>query len=300
MALPTVHYDRIVAGTNSSLISEFMPKLQALLFAAGWDILYADSDAIGGGSSSIPAWDKTPATNESAGRAIYRMPSNDHSRQWTVQIEPGWGSSTTNNHAFAVTIGTGWDTIDALTGAGSTLAYQSTASTTGVEVLLAASEDGLAFQYVGTTSNIARFVLVERARDFDGTVSDDLGVLGYAAGGTFFDQLPAYGCARYRASDGMEYASNRWFTLAPANTLNSSANFATASTTSADGEANVPIGPINMSGVPAGLPRLVQIVGQLDAVTNTDHPVLIDGGVKQYRAPATFTSNTYVVLVARE
>lgn len=299
MSLPTVHYDRIGAGTNASLISNFMPMLQGLLFDAGWDILYADATAIGGGSSSVPAWDATPTTNTSAGRAIYRMPSNDHSRQWFVQIELGWGANAAQNHRFIVTIGTGWDTVDALTGAGNSIDYQAASTSTSLEVLIAASEDGLAFQYVHS-STAARFVLIERARNFDGTVGDDLIVLGYAASGTFFDSNPSYGCARYRASDGLEYASNRWHALAAAATPTNSAHYNTSSTTSADGETNLPLGPISMSGIPAGLPRLVQIIGQLDAVANTDHPVTIDGDVRQYRTPATFAHNAYVVLVARE
>lgn len=300
MALPTVEYARIVAGTNASLISAFMPIFQGLMFDAGWDILYADATAIGGGSSSVPAWDATPTINTSAGRAIYRMPANDHSRQWYVQIELGWGGNAANNHRFIVTIGTGWDSVDTLTGAGNTVTYESGGATTGLEVLMAASDDGLAFEYVSTNATTTRFVLVERARDLDGTVGDDLILLGYSSNGTFPDGNPSYSGMRYRGSDGLEYAVNRWFLLAPTTSPSSFPNNSTSSTTSADGETNLPIGPICMSGTPAGLPRLVQIVGQLDAVAGTDHPVLIDGGVKQYRTPNSFITSAYVVLVARE
>lgn len=306
MALPTVHFDQVAAATNSSLISAFMPKLQAVKFDAGWDILYADATAIGGGSSSVPAWDATPTINTSAGRAIYRMPANDHGRQWYVQIELGWGGNASNSHQFKITIGTGWDTVDALTGAGSTITYETSATATGVEFLVAASEDGFAFIYA-ITGNAARWVLVERSRDFDGTVTDDLSVMGYAAVTTagYFPNghTPQYGCVRYRASDGLQYAANRIMMLGPLASISSFASLSNAgTTTSADGETNVPIGPINASGMVSGLPRLLQAVLGTDAVANTDHPVLVDGGVKLYRAPVTTFAGAAgpVLLVAQE
>lgn len=307
MALPTVEFDQVAAGTGSSLVSNFMTRLQARMFAVGWTIMYANSDAIGGGSSSVPAWDKTPANTTSAGRAIYRMPSNDHSRQWYVQLELGWGTNSTNNHQFKITIGTGWDTVDALTGAGSTITYEAgSSSSANVEFLVAASEDGFAFVYA-SASQAGRWVLVERARDFDGTVGDDLIVMGYAAqitAGYFPDShAPTYGCVRYRASDGFQYAANRIMLLGPLGGIGAFGGLNNhGTTTSPDGETNVPIGPINASGGVAGLPRLIQAVLGNDAVANTDHPVLIDGGVKLYRAPVTTFGSLGgpVFLVAQE
>jgi hypothetical protein len=300
MALPTVHYDRIAAATNSSLHSETMPKLHALLIAAGWTIEYANADAIGGGSAGTPAWDKTPAVSTSCGIAIYSMPLNDHSRSWFVKLEPGWGSNVASGLSMKITVGTG-ESAGTLTGAGNEFEYLGTTTTqTGNEVIMAASEDGFAYHHVGTTANAIRWFSVERLREFDGTVTADLGVLGAAATGTFPDQAPHYGCVAYRASDGYEYAMNGWMALARVTNYASFAGPATITTTSADGETGTPIGPVNTSARAWGIPRLVLIVGQLDALASTDHPVLVDGGTKLYRAPVTFVTNHYIPLVAIE
>lgn len=301
MGLPTVHHDRIVAGTNSSLISAFAPKLHALLVAAGWTILYANADAIGSGSSSNPAWDKTPATNASAGKTIYRMPANDHTRQWCVQIEHGWGTSTANNLTTSITVGTDWDGTSALIDAGGTITYASNASTLNLEVLISTSEDGFAFAYAGNTTSLLRWALVERPRAFDGQVTDDLAISGYAVGGTFPSSNIAYGCARYRASDGLEYTAAPWAALAHSQGPTSWQGPASGGGfTSADGETGLPIGPLTISGIPAALPRLLLLIHAQDAVAASDHPVFVDEDVRLYRTPVSLVSSAYVTVLARE
>lgn len=281
-----VHFDRSASGTNVTLISAYMPRLQALFFAAGWDIIYADSDAIGGGSSGVPAWDKTPATNVSAGRAIYRMPANGHSRQWYVQLEPFWGSNVTLT-GMTIKLGTG-ESAGTLTGAGNALTWgPASASNISQEFMACASEDGFALGVGLSNVNTNMWILVERLRDLDGTVLDDLGVLGSSNGGSWPDGATgSYGCIRYRASDALQFAANRTFLLTPIASFQSASSWGTgATTTAADGETNVLIGPFNASGGMAGLPRLLLACMVDDSVANTDHPVFIDGSVKLYRTP---------------
>ena len=303
MALPTIVFDEIVAGTNSSLISEFMPKLTALLKDAGWTLLYADSDAIGGGSAGTPAWDKSPSMNTSAGVMILKMPLNDHDTDFHLQLEAGWGANVGSNHYFSVTVGTGWDTVDTLTGAGNTFTWQSNAASTGLQVLMNASEDGFSFYCASSNSGAVRWVLVERARELEnddpGGVSSDLLISGYATQGSFPNNSPASGCVRVR-DDGHEHATNYWAALAMAQHMTGWQTPNTGTFTSDDGQYGAPIGPFNVSGRLSALPRLLLLLQQPDAITNTDHPVLIDGGVKQYRTPASFVTNAYVSILATE
>lgn len=299
MALPTVHYDRIAAATNSSLHSETMPKFHALLVAAGWTVQFINADAIGTGTSALPAWDKTPVINTSCGIAIYSMPLNGHTRAWYVKVEPGWGANVTSGYSFKVTIGTG-QTAGVLSGAGNEFQYLGNAVSTGNEVIMAASNDGFAYHHAGTALGSIRWINVERLREFDGTVTSDLGVLGGAPAGSFPDQAPYWGCVAYRASDGYEYATNGYMLLARPSSYTVFVASSTVSTTSANGETGIPIGPVNTSARAWGIPRLALVVGQLDAVTNSDHPVLVDGSVKLYRAPAAFVANHYILLVAIE
>jgi hypothetical protein len=302
MAIPTVRYDRIAPASNSSLISEFMPRLQAVMFDAGWEIVYADAIAIGGGTGSVPAWDATPVASTSAGVAIYRMPANGFTRQWYAQVELSWGSTVASNHNFIVTIGTGWDAVSALTGAGDTFTWLANATSTGLEVLMSASEDGFAWHYATANAGSNRWVIVERARDFAGTVGEDLIVTGAANAGTFVDQSATYGAVRYRASDGYQYPTSRHGGLTFANSQTAVLAFGalTMSFTAADGESGLAMGPFCFSGIPSGLPRLLLWMAIPDAVTGTNHPVYVDGSVRQYRTPLSLLTNAPAILIATE
>lgn len=179
MALPTVHFHSTPAASNSSLLSFWMPKLQELLFAAGWTLEYADSDAIGGSvDPGVPAWDKSPVINTDAGVAVYRMPANDHDTRWYVRVRPGWGGATNRPYIRGVTVGTAHDGSGNVSGSGTerTTGTPSSGTSTGRQVLIATSEDGFFFLLPEISAgNIV--VQVERARRPDGTVEDDLVVL---------------------------------------------------------------------------------------------------------------------------
>jgi hypothetical protein len=279
MALPTVHYDRIAAATNSSLHSETMPKLHALLVAAGWTVEFINSDAIGTGTSGSPAWDKTPAVSTSCGIAIYSMPLNDHSRAWFVKLEPGWGSSVTNGvqhegHGRYGRVG------------GNADGRRQRVRLPWAQRLRPATKSSWPPARTGSRTTTRAPPSAASA----GSTSSACGsstapspptsaCSAVRPSGRSPIRLPYYGCVAYRASDGYEYATNGWMLLARVPpTLHS--NSATVSTTSADGETGIPIGPVNTSARAWGIPRLILIVGQLDAVANSDHPVLVDGGTK--------------------
>lgn len=289
MALPTVHFTRIPPTTNGSLHSIIYPALHALLIAAGWTLIYADADAIGTGSSSNPAWDKTPATTQDAGIAIYRMPANDHSRQWFVRLRPYWGAST-NYVAHRFQVGTG-ESGGSLTGAGTERQLISgTAAMQSVEVLMNASEDGFSLTHGNTWTNIS--AVIERAREFDGEVTSHLAT-------AWFAQTGNQGSIAYRASDGLEHAAGKWRMLG---VNNDGTNFAQASstdhtTTDTGGENSVALGPFPFSARLWGLPRLWLLTHITDAVAASDHPVSVDGGVKLYY---TLGTTNFVALVARE
>ena len=299
MALPTVVHTHIPAATNSSLNAPVGRAIHALLVAAGWTPMYVSPVAIGTGTSENPQWDATPVINTSTGYAIYRMPLNGFTRQWFMRIELAWGASITTALRIDVRIGTDWNGVSELTGAGSTFQFLTNATATANVVNMAASEDGFAFHHAGTAAGSIRWVLVERVRDHDGTVGDDVCVMGGAITGTFPGQNTYWGAARYRASDGLEYATGQYMLLARPSAFTTFAS-PTISTTGVSGETNVPLGPYAFVSEPQGVPRLILCLSIVDVVAGTDHAVYVDGGAKLYRSPGTLVASHYIPIVARE
>lgn len=285
MAAPTIVYDSAVAASGSSLHASVFSALHDLLTDAGWTQEYIDSDAVGGGSSGSPAWDKTPANNTATGRAIYSMPLNDHSRAWFVEFTPSWGATAANNLVWTIRIGTGIDGGNDLIDPGSTLSVgTNNVAATASAMQMSASEDGFFVSVNHGSANISRVFWVERVRDIDGVVGDDLFVSAMASATTnaaWPGSLSPNSTAgppllRYRASDGLESATRLMLLLN-----------AGASTTGGSGETNIPQGPIPTIPSIGGYPRLFLFLPTADATFNTDHPVLVDGGVKQYRTATT-------------
>jgi hypothetical protein len=305
MALPTVQYARIPAGTNVNLMSICLPQLQSLLLAAGWTIIAADSDAIGTGSFAAPAWDKTPASSVSAGKVIYLMPANDFTRQWYVEIE-GWWHTGTSNVGFRVKVGTG-ESGGALTGAtANTYNFAPNSTTIGSESIMAASEDGFAFVFTANSSGPYVVMSVERARTMAGVVGEDLVIQGNSGVNTSGALIgfTAGECARIRATDGFEYAIGKWFGLASMSSgfsnWNASNTNGVNNMNDASGEISVPMGPFAFSGVAAGVPRLVFYLHPVNVITGTDHPVFVDGASRLYRTPTATLTNLVAAMVARE
>jgi hypothetical protein len=290
MALPTVHFFDAAAGTDSALISVWMPKLQELLFAAGWTIEYADSDAIGTGSSSVPAWDKTPANNTDAGIAVYRMPLNDHTTRWYVRMRPGWGSATTVPFVRGMQLGLTHE-AGAVSGAGTEMAPTQPTTVKDTACAVSVSEDG--FLFVNGHSTNTPVTMVERTRTLDGTVQDD--VLAWNKG---TNSAAAFPTRHVSAAIGVVS------TLLPV-ALQSYFIGGTAIMESLevqDASEIVIIGPYYPGGLPLfAPPRLGVLASPADVAGGMSRVLTIDGGGKLYKAmPGSVSTTLGIYLVATE
>lgn len=285
MATPTVRYFEASAGTGSSLLSVWMPKLQELLLDAGWTLEYADADAIGAGSSGSPAWDKTPATNVDAGVAVYRMPANDHTTQWFVRLRPGWAANTNRPHMRGVTLGTTHDGSGGISGAGSELAPSvTTTQTDNRQVLIASSEDGFALLLPALTATVN--VIVERARRSDtGAITDDVLALN-----TYTNAVSVLA----RAGVGVVH-DHPPVVLGGFTNSTSPGGFGVASLENHDASDIPIVGPYWLRGHPFFHGRLAFLVSTGDHNKNTDRDLHIDGGAKTYRVAGQNQGNNWAV-----
>lgn len=302
MALPTVRYASFPKSPTKTF-AQAMLALQGLLFDAGWTIAYADATAIGTGSAESPAWDATPANGQPLGKAIYVMPANGFTRQWYVQLNLRWSASSTTMWEVRVTVGTG-ESGGTLLGAGQEHFRGSNGTVdSSLEVLLAASEDGFAWVVASANWASAGFVIsVERARTLAGVVEEDLIHQGFSALGSVPDSTPDGASARHRASDGFEYAPKNWAVLGCTND-DFDSWLAVASQpgfTDADGAGGYAIGPFATSGKLAGVPRLISYMMPADVVSNSDHPISVDGAIRLYRTPTDVAASGFTCLVPRE
>lgn len=291
MALPTVHYFEAAAATDAMLISVFMPKLQELLFDAGWTIVFADSDAIGGGSSSVPAWDKTPAINQNAGIAVYRMPTNGHDTAWFVRIRPGWGASNVGRvYIPGVQLGTAHDGSGNVSGGGSESALVAHTANTAKDNgwAIAVSEDG--FALLTDAANLVG-VMLERARLLDGTVTDGLILVHQSASTVYAGRYvtAALGVVQTRLPVALVGIATG--TTAPTPSLESN-----------DATHVVVTGPYFPGGAPFFAPgRLAVTASPADVDAVSDRDINVDGGVKTYRSMnAAIANSGFRWLVATE
>lgn len=287
MATPTVSFFNASAGTNSALLVDWMTQLQSMLFAKGWTLAYADSDAIGNSvDPSTPAWDKTPATNTDAGVAVYRMPANDHDTRWYVRLRPGWAGNTNRPHMRGLTIGDAHDGSGAVSGGGSELAPSvSTAQTDNRQVLIACSEDGFALLLPATTAAVN--VIVERARRSDtGAITDDVLALNTYNGAV---------SVLARAGVGVVH-DHPPLVLGGFGNSTSPGVFGTAVSLENHDASDIPIvGPYWLRGHPFFHGRLAFLVSTGDHNNNTDRDLHIDGGAKTYRVAASNQGNNWAV-----
>lgn len=267
-----------------------MTALHAHLIASGWSIEYADSDAIGSGSAGAPAWDKTPATVSDAGFAVYQMPANDHTTEWYVRIRPAWGAATTRVYVAGVTIGDTHDGSGGVTGGASEVAVAATGSNTdGYAWGISACEDGFALAMAGSGSTT---VLVERLRELDGTVTDDLVAL------LTVTQLK---CAHVRAGVGLVTSQPPIVlgALGPSGVL----TFGTGNTiVNGDGDEVPIVGPFWPKGDPFyGPPRTAFLGSATDYATSTSYEREVDGGGKTYLSlGSVYSANHSIVMLATE
>lgn len=292
MATPTVSFFSASAGTDSALLVDWMTQLQSMLFAKGWTLEYADSDAIGGSMDpSTPAWDKTPAANTDAGVAVYRMPANDHATRWFVRLRPGWAANTNRPHMRGVTLGTTHDGSGAVSGGGSELAPSvSTSQTDNRQVLIASSEDGFALLLPGPA---AVNVIVERARRSDtGAITDDVIALN-----TYYNVVSVLA----RAGVGVVH-NHPPLVLGGFGNPSSPGSFGTGVSLENHDASGIPIvGPYWLRGHPFFHGRLAFLVSTGDHNNNTDRDLHIDGAARTYRvADVNQGSNWAVWAVATE
>jgi hypothetical protein len=271
-----VHFYEQAAGTDSSLVSEWMPKLQELLFAAGWTIEYADADAIGSGSSSVPAWDKAPVSNTDAGIAVYRMPVSSHDTRWYVRLRPGWLSGTTANGFRGIQAGTTHEAGVLSGGTAEVAPTGANVNVSGLEWKVAVSEDGFAL-IVGIVTTASPQVIVGRARLLTGATIDDLIIYNKGTGNTTANF--AAGHARAGAG-GVSTAppvalTGHYFGL----------HSVVPSLESDDASAVVILGPYFTGGDPFyAPPRHALLASPTDVSGGQERILNIDGGNKIYKA----------------
>ena len=276
MALPTVRYFEAAAATDSMLLSVWMPKLQELLLDAGWEIEYADADAIGTGSAETPAWDKTPEANTDAGIAVYKMPLNDHTTQWLVRFRPGWHSATSRPHMRGMQIGTTHTGGGTLTG-GSTEMVPAAANvlTETLAWQASVSEDG--FAYISGTSTTHPAWGFERARSATGTVLDE--AWGF---NKYSSSTAGYESRHVSASVG-EVSDSPPFALLTHEFGNVGSVIPSAE--SQDATRVMVLGPY----LPGGSsffapPRHYVLASPEDVAENSERVINVDGGDKTYKA----------------
>lgn len=279
-----IHFHHANAGTNSALLTVWMQELHDLLLAAGWTIEYADADAIGGGSSGSPAWDKAPSNNTDAGIAVYRMPVDGARTRWYVRLRPGWASSTVRGYMRGVTIGTTHDGTGEVTGTEITSA-NATASTVNAEFAIAASEAGFAL-----ILNPDVVVSAERARLPSDDVQDGMVVSN------------AYGIGNGALVTTVATTSFATEIVLRPHQL-SSPSIPVGSLESVYLDGPLIAGPYRLVGNPfLDVPRLFRLVytGN-DFTAGATIEMDVDGGLKTYRLLNTEVSNAYgVFAVATE
>ena len=182
MATPTIRHHNEPPSSGSNLVSNFMPKLTELLLLAGWTQEWINADAIGTGTTALPAWDKTPANSSDAGIVVFRMPANGLTVQWYVCIVPGWNSPVTEvtfRRMYAANAYAGTGELNS-GGVGGNVPL---ATTTNQQYghAISVSEDGLIVALHGGIGGpaAARAIHFERVRNAAGAATDDLAVFGY-------------------------------------------------------------------------------------------------------------------------
>jgi len=290
MALPTITYDRDGANTDASTVQAVMTKLHTMLLSKGWTIEYADASAVGSGSSGSPAWDTTPASNTDAGTVVYQMPANDHDTPWYIKITAKWGSAPADDWCFTFAqAGTGHSS-GTLSGGGSGVTRSvSNGDVTSLGHEMAVSEDGLFILLDGSTSSSV-FLLIERVRDADGTVSDEVFIM--VKNNT---SSASIAWAFYSAATGEDTTSDiavigrvvsNWTTLSGAGSL-----------LSADGASSALVGPYPTRRANLGAPpRLACLVSTYDASLDSNIQLNVDGGAKTYHVTTNSQSHSYLAV----
>lgn len=284
-------YHTYPTGTGS--LAAWGQKLHDLLIAAGWELQYANANAIGTGTASSPKWDAvTAATNTSAGLATYRMPLAGLTNRWVVQIELHWTTTTSTfgirtTTAQAVNTGTG-----ALTLPGTTYGPNGQVAHTTAESVIAVSEYG----FVVNSASIWHGV--ERRRSITNAWMDDILTHQHAAGTPTGFAQGGWGRARSWATGEFAPMALAWL-----NGLDGSSALGITTLSGAD-NVGYPTGPYQTSDGLGGLVRHLVTMRPADSVAGVDQGIEVNGTVRMY-APltqASITSNPggNRILIAKE
>lgn len=284
-------------GRNSTL-QNMMTQLHQTLLAAGWEIVYADTDAIGTGSASTPAWSKTPAITTSAGTAVYRMPVvSGYPTRWCVSLNPRWASASGGiTWGIYATWGTDSTSGGVLTNPGNVQTFttnSTSANNNSTEWYVIAYEHGFLLALHQATGGW--LYCGERRRRMDGTLLDDLNTYGCTkdAVAQQFASMGGVnsgytGIAMSRTATAGEQGAQMWVVFATSTggqpyTLNRM-----------DGATGIPQGPINVSNGTSGVPRLFVLLPTNDSVVGVDNILAVDGSNRAYHvaSAASITSGS--------
>lgn len=292
MALPTVAYHATAAATNASTVQAVATRLHDMLIDAGWTLEWADSDAIGGGSSSDPAWDKTYSSGALAGTVVYRMPANGHTTRWFVKFTLGWGSAADRVAVRFAQCGTGHDGTGGITGGGSGITIAAgSGSTRDLGHLHSVSEDGFAIWWDGNSTSAA-LLAIERLRLADGTVTDDMLIHAKTNNAS-----SSFNRRTYSANTGEDTVSD----AIVLGRINDSGTFTTITAVSSlatgDGTATAVVGPYMTRGdILSSPPRHWCLIPFGDAAAGTTISVVVDGTEKPHQLSASSMSTGYVAI----
>lgn len=256
--MPAVSWSRADAATNSATPAIVMQALVAAAKAQGWTVDYADTNAIGTGTSTSPKFDTVAySSGVSIGIVILKMALNGFSTQWVVKIEPVWG---TVSGAYQAKITTG------LSQSGGVLNTPGSTITCG-----AINQSIISFEY-WVSAHINELLLsfptsfnvvVGRKRDLAGTTLDDIYVIATGQGPTYVAGYPAPvnaanpcgGLSLVRNVTQGEYTSS--YCMAWINPIGTSSFSAPPTLTDSAGNYGYPMGPFIVGNGLGGFPRLM-------------------------------------------
>ncbi|WP_295818040.1 hypothetical protein [uncultured Deinococcus sp.] len=277
------------AQSRVSTPANVMSQLHTTLLAAGWELVYADADAIGTGTASSPAWSKAYASGASIGLAVYRMPAiAGFATRWCVELNPTYGTAA---GVWYMKSRTATDSTGAgvLTSPGSVLSNSTSSSTstsTSTEWYVNAYEHGFAIGVHVTGSGWLWGI--ERRRTLAGVILDDLVyyACGQSASTVTLNGVVSTGyngATNIRVAGAGEQTPQRWVVFADSSgttpfTLNRM-----------DGTSTLPQGPFNVTGGTAGFPRLFSFYPANDASNAIDLTVTVDGANHIYAVSSAMT-----------
>jgi len=288
--MPTVNWSRADAATNSSLPSVVMQALVAAATAQGWTVDYADTNAIGTGSSGNPKFDTVAYSSAaSVGIMILKMPAGAFSTRWLVKVEALWGTST---GAWQIKLTTATaQTGGALTDPGTTIIMGSVSTNvSNLEYWVGAHINEVVISLPQYWA-----VVIGRKRTLGGQTLDDNGVLALGGGTGYTTGFPAPintaqpvgGLCLVRNVSQGEYTAA--YALNWGSATGTAIYNGPVTLTDASGSYGYPVGPFWMGNGPGGFPRLLGVfpTGDLPAALN-NLTVTVDGADRLFFVPSGY------------